>query len=995
VHVTGSFAAQEIVAASGSTGAYVPAVPDGSPGRYVVKKFHARGGMGEVWLAEDKAIGRRVAMKTLRRNRSERHERFLAEAQITGQMEHPGIVPVHDLSTDDKGQPFYVMKFVEGRTLREAIADYHALKPAPPVQQEVQRIRLLEAFNQLCQTVAYAHSCGVIHRDLKPENVILGPYGETVVLDWGLAKVIGRPDPLGGTSSVRVSSGSQSETVDGSVIGTPAYMPPELASGHTTEADQRSDVYLLGATLYEILTGKPPREGSNQQEMIDLARTLTPVPPRKIKPDVPKPLEAICQRALAWRPQDRYASATEVADEVHRFLAGEAVLACPEGPAARLWRWCKRHRRLVGRTLTAAVFLGAALLIVGIVQEERNRLTATAAAAERETQVLRAEKLARQQAADFRRWAETVQFFAASTNPEGEHAPYFAPRQALQAGQKALELARDWGEDLQSFPVADERGRLKDELADLLLLLAQVGSRPAPERNAAESMLANLEWARRLGAPTRAYYRLSSLYHLALGEDAQAAEKRARVDDPNLPMTALDCFLLGEDARTNAVSISPRSSELPNWRPQRETMDQAVANYRLALEKNPQHYWAHYQLGRCLLSLGQREDALAELGACVVLAPDRPWGYSTRGLALALSGRTTEAARDLAHAVALDPAFLPARLNRGVVSWRQKKINDALADFSAVLDAPADRRLVEAAYYRGRIALEAGEYALALKDFNRVAQEKADFRPVYAVRAQIFLLQRQRDKALADIDHHLAIGQSLPKEAELHAQRGRLLRLIITDLPAGRRTPWMWQTAQAELVKAEDAGARSASMYNDLGVVLHGLGDSPGAIAAFSHGLERDPDNLVLRVNRAWEYVDASPDKAEEDFRTAARLSPRNTEIHTGLGYLMADAASKPDHKEAHVAAQREALEALRNAAGNHLVFHNVACIYGRLSQTVAGREKEYQDLTITVLKQAIELWREHGGPNEIDLINQEKEKTFSKSLKKRPEFAQLLRSGD
>ena len=244
-----------------STVAYRPVLPKVQPGRYVQKAFHARGGMGEVWVGEDSEIGRQVALKRLRKEGTQQKDRFLAEAQITGQLEHPGIVPVHDLGMDEEGNPFYVMKFVHGRTLKEAVEQYHSTTQADAPPREVQWLRLLERFLDLCQTVAYAHSRGVIHRDLKPDNVMLGEYGEAILLDWGLAKVLGHPEPAGGPSYVHLTydSGGKAETQAGQVMGAPPYMAPEMAEGHAADVDQTTDVYLLGATLYEILTGQPPR----------------------------------------------------------------------------------------------------------------------------------------------------------------------------------------------------------------------------------------------------------------------------------------------------------------------------------------------------------------------------------------------------------------------------------------------------------------------------------------------------------------------------------------------------------------------------------------------------------------------------------------------------------------------------------------------------------------------------------------------------------------
>jgi PAS domain S-box-containing protein len=289
--------------------------------RYSRLRLHATGGIGHVWLAHDSGLGRDVALKELRPERAghaEAEARFLQEAQITGQLEHPGVVPVYELvRARDGRQPFYAIRFVKGRTLSEAARAYHDRRRAGAAEA-LELPALLNAFVTVCHTVAYAHARGVIHRDLKGQNVILGDFGEVVVLDWGLAKVLGRPEGAADAPSVVLdAAGADSGyTVQGQALGTPAYMAPEQSAGRLDLIDRRTDVYGLGALLYEALTGAPPFSGDSTEEVLRKVREEEPAPPRRLWPEVPPALEALCLRALAKRPEDRPAGAADLAQEV-------------------------------------------------------------------------------------------------------------------------------------------------------------------------------------------------------------------------------------------------------------------------------------------------------------------------------------------------------------------------------------------------------------------------------------------------------------------------------------------------------------------------------------------------------------------------------------------------------------------------------------------------------------------------------------------------------
>lgn len=339
--------------------------------RFRVKQLHATGGIGRVWLAEDEFLGRPVALKDLRPELRDPayHFRFVEEAKITARLQHPGIVPVYELARDDDAQPFYVMRFVKGRTLQEAIRAYHEARRSKRAKP-TDFLHLIEAFRTVCQTLAYAHAQGVLHRDLKPANIILGDFGEVLVLDWGLARSGGpgeRAAPAAGSHDTH--SQSRTATQAGAILGTPAYMSPEQAAGKTDAIDARSDVWGLGAILYEILTGSAPFRAATVEELLSKIQRESPQKPRAANVEVPAALEAVCLKALARDPGDRYASAANLAEEIHRFLADEPVLARREPITQRLGRWLRRHRTFVGSAsallITAMVALAISTLLVG------------------------------------------------------------------------------------------------------------------------------------------------------------------------------------------------------------------------------------------------------------------------------------------------------------------------------------------------------------------------------------------------------------------------------------------------------------------------------------------------------------------------------------------------------------------------------------------------------------------------------------------------------
>src|SRR5476649_2037155 len=314
-------------------------------GHYSVKSELGRGGQAIVYIAHDHQIGRDVAFKQLLLGGPEEEERFLREARVAGQLEHPGVVPVYEVGRRGNGALYCAMRLVRGRTLAQALIEDRGRGG---------RLHLLSHFVQLCQAIAYAHERGVVHRDIKPENVMLGAFGETVLLDWGIAKLRGHEDDVG--EALGRGKGFDN-TQEGDIIGTPAYMSPEQALGDVREIDEQSDVWSLGAVLYEIFTGQPPFSETNAVQLLVKIAKDKIAPVRSLAPKIPRELAYICERALERNKKLRYKSALDLADDIEAFRAGGRVGGVDYSTLQIFRKWLSRNV-----SLTAALAVTVMLL---------------------------------------------------------------------------------------------------------------------------------------------------------------------------------------------------------------------------------------------------------------------------------------------------------------------------------------------------------------------------------------------------------------------------------------------------------------------------------------------------------------------------------------------------------------------------------------------------------------------------------------------------------
>ncbi|QDU93529.1 serine/threonine protein kinase [Lignipirellula cremea] len=337
---------------------------------YVNLLHHSRGGLGTVYTAHDLRLHRDVAVKFIHRRfvrDDEKRSRFLAEQEITGRLDHPGIVPVHGAGETPQGRPFYVMRFIDGKTLEDAIVAYHkrlAKKKSAPgrnAELALQFRDLLTRFVSVCKTIAYAHKRGIAHCDVKPDNVMIGRYGETTVVDWGLATSFSRDKSAkeSGEKTLMLHSVDTSVLKAKGIEGTPRYMSPERAQGKTN-LGPHTDVYALGVMLYRILTGEYPFNAADDHEVLNRIVDGNFTPPQQHKPSLPGPLCEVCLKAMSRNPDERHDSAISLAEDVEKFLADEAIPGQHESVSRKFARWTRHHRKAVQSSLALLLLLFAA-----------------------------------------------------------------------------------------------------------------------------------------------------------------------------------------------------------------------------------------------------------------------------------------------------------------------------------------------------------------------------------------------------------------------------------------------------------------------------------------------------------------------------------------------------------------------------------------------------------------------------------------------------------
>jgi serine/threonine protein kinase len=763
------------------------------PSNYVVRREIARGGMGRILEAWDVRHGRPVAIKVLLRGGSAATRRFEREAGLTAKLQHPAIIPLYEAGLWSSGEPFFAMKLVSGRPLDRLIAE---------AKTRGERLALLPNLIAVTEALAYAHERRVVHRDLKPSNVLVGAFGETVVIDWGLAKRLDESADVAEADSETDSSADERGadgglTLAGHALGTPSYMPPEQAKGDAV--DERADVYALGALLYHLFAGEPPHLGTSPEETLELVLAGPPRPLAVRAPDLPPDLVTLVEKALARDPADRYPSAKEMAEDLRRFAAGELVSSHSYSVRSLLGRWVNRHRAAVS---VATLFLVALAVMGGAsvrrVVRERDRADALKVVADREratAEVQRdaAEGLVEFMVVELKTRLETLSRLDVLVGVGAEVEKYYRSVAASNGSADSATLVRR-ASALETLANVEER---KNNDADALSLvtsaidlrraaLAKAAGDNASERQLATDLL------------------LFGSIALAPGKHEaamQAFDEARRMAEEHLvrePASTQWSFLLsrsaGKIARVYRMQGDyPRSRELDLMAV--EAVEKVVPADTVDTTALNQLAWAYFELGDAEVTLQNARAAGAAREKCLVLrkrmhdlAPDNAawtrnlgWAQSKIGETAMLTGSYDKAAE----------AFEATRDMREALA-RQDPLNTTWVDELAQAHGLLSEALVALGRYDAAIA----SARRRLEIEQRLAAESPK---AVAIKESLLVAHGELGLAL------LAKGETAASRAEFH--EGVVLAAPVADADP---TDSRWQHFVAEVGLPEAAAALAA-----------------------------------------------------------------------------------------------------------------------------------------------------------------------------------------
>jgi tetratricopeptide (TPR) repeat protein len=865
-------------AAKGEGDALPPAEPSSQPptqiGSYTIQSQVGKGGMGVVWRARDRHFRRSLAVKVLaeeHNNKLDLRQRFVEEAQLMGQLQHPGIPPVYELGALPDGRPYFAMKLIKGKTLAALLKERGGLDQDQP--------RLLAIFEQVCQTVAYAHSQSILHRDLKPANIMVGTFGEVQVMDWGLAKLVGSDgekaaEAAGQSSTIfSVRTGAlDSATQTGQALGTPAYMAPEQARGEVAQLDQRSDVFGLGAMLCEILTGQPPFAGRNPREVLMLAQQgdITAALAR-LKKGADRELAQLAERCLAADKDSRPADAGAVALALTDYLAHvqerlrQAEL---DRKAAEVRAAEERKRRRVAYRLGSIIAL--LIVVLGVAGWWMDR-SATQARLEREEQQLRA-----RQSVDS--LFEQVDQALATGKAEPVEPALKLIQQRL-ADLDASDLRQRLAQTEKDLAMLRELARLFDRrwqvVQQVVMEQLQSGQRDAMlTKSGPGTISASYTPAVSKAELRQDYAAVFAKYCLASGQ-APGADLVRQVKQSRIKkalVDALDQWFLVEpesDALLGALNALDARG-----RPARQLLRERAAGKQSPEELATIDQESHEpNTVLCLSELLPDDRAIALLKKSAQRFPGdhRLATVLVYRLLLSQPVRAAEALSYARAAYALQPRNAFACLLVAAALQEDSQWDESISHAHQAIDL--DAKNVAAHNIAGLAHGEKGEYDQAIADLKKAIE--LDPKNVHAHNSLGFIYNKKGDYDRA-IDHLKKVIELDPKNASAHNNLG---------YSYGRKKDH--DQAFAYLNKAIELDPKKGITHGSLGFLYNEKGDYDKAIAHLEKAIELSPKSAIAHNNLGFAHGrKGSYDKAIGLFKKSVELDAKQGETYANLGFV-------------------------------------------------------------------------------------------------------------
>jgi serine/threonine protein kinase/Tfp pilus assembly protein PilF len=917
-----------------------PALPSGEydsgstdvrlPGYRIVREL-GRGGMGVVYEAHQIHLKRSVALKMILAGAyasPKELARFRVEAEAVARLRHPHIVQIHEVG-EYKGFPYFSLELIEGQSLDKEIGG----RPQPPRESA----QLVET---LAHAIHHAHQHHVIHRDLKPANILLQKKSEIrnskseneetgsssdfgfrisnfdpKITDFGLAKLL---DTDNGATPTQA------------LIGTPNYMAPEQAEGKSRDIGPRADVYALGAILYELLTGRPPFHGDSAMDTIWQVRNQPPTPPSRLGAGVPRDLETICLKCLDKEPRRRYAAASELADDLRRFLEGRPIQARPARPWQRLWKWARR--RPAAATLAAASVLAlmSAVALFPIYRQIAHQ------AALRSIDEKYREFEQKSNDALFRAMISPIQ----GTLFNGDDLVTNAAA-SEQSARQALALASNLLGGNASGP-QNQTGEFREaEIQSMrytLLLVLADALAPQPHSDGNDSgsyreALRILDSGQELGFDTIAYHLHRSRYLLKLGqhEEADKEDERAKA---LRPQNALDYFLIGDE------------------RYRRGEVTAAITAFNEALACQPSHFWAQFYLAVCQLRVEDWKTAKAHLNACLVQQPRFVWIYVLRAFTNEKLEALESAEADVQKALDLDPnedARYTLLLERGNLFFGQHHFESAADDFQAAIALKP--RQYAASLNLARVYFAQARFIEATSAMHRAMSLNPAPLAMFGLqieRSRAFYTAKKYEDAVEACDEALKIFPAAPLPHEIRA-----FALLELERYAEALRALDQRLKSDEPLKKDGAGPE---VFRARGRALMKLGRYSEAVDDFTRALVGGSSTDTY-AERGWANFFSDAWKlAVRDFEEAIRREPENREAYVGRGLSK---VMLGQYQEAVADAER----ALSRGPDTPETLHNIACIFAQAASKAEAVDSansapaltvRYQNRALEALRQAL-----------------------------------------